>query len=58
MLMEPGYISTPAYDPCNRSGHHSVPVLREHSDVKYSYDVMRAAAWERERESKLGSCQR
>jgi len=42
MMMESDYLSTPGYDPGNRSGRHNVPVLHEASEGfnrKHSYDA-------------------
>lgn len=60
LLMDPGFTSTPGYDPGNRSGHFNVPVLHEALECyggKFSYEALRAA-WERERETKSGSFRR
>ncbi|KAJ6809124.1 inactive protein kinase [Iris pallida] len=56
VVMESNYISTPGYEPGNRSGHHSAPTLHEASEGfggKLSYGAMKAA-WEREREGRTG----
>ena len=50
MMMESDCLSTPGYDPGNRSGRYNVPVLHEASEGfnrKHSYDALRAG-WERE----------
>lgn len=60
MLMDSGYMSTPGYDPGNRSGRYNVPVLHEPLEglgSKHQHDALRAAL-EREREGKLGSYRR
>ncbi|KAJ6794641.1 inactive protein kinase [Iris pallida] len=60
VVMDSNYISTPGYEPGNRSGHHNGPVLHEALEGvagKKTYKVTRAT-WERERECRPGILRR
>ncbi|XP_042502328.1 inactive protein kinase SELMODRAFT_444075-like [Macadamia integrifolia] len=71
MFMDSNYMSTPGYDPGNRSGRmwpehqqqqhqpYSGPILNEASEglgAKLSYEALRAAAWEREKVRRRATC--